>query len=142
MEPRSHCRSSQGKRGLYRAKFDVGAPWDCPRFPGRASDYGQIGAATLNTSVRVTCTLRCVRLCLAKYHSLLVGKFRQKYRRLRIRLYRQLHQQLHTELNLAFDLDLDASLLGTLFKSLFATLFQRLFTALFGSMLKSKFEQL
>ena len=42
-----------GKRGLYHAKFDVSAPWNCPRFP--QPRCGLAGATKLKTSVRISC---------------------------------------------------------------------------------------
>jgi hypothetical protein len=116
--------SEAEKRGLYRAKVDVGAPWDCPRFPSRASDYGPTGAATLKTSVRVFRTSYYARLCPAKYLSSFVMKYRPKLRPLCIRLRLQLRLSLHLDLNrdlcpdlnLNLKLNLDLSLLRKLFR--------------------------
>ena len=123
--------------GLYRASSrSVGLSPFC------TARHGAIDAATLNTSVRVIWAWRYVRLCLAKYSSTLVGKYRQTHRQLRARVYCQLHQQLHHELNLALYRNLDPSLYRELFATSYQSLFQQLFAALFGSMLKSKSKQL
>ena len=96
--------------------------WDCTArlSPFCTARHGAIDAATLNTSVRVIWAWRYVRLCLAKYSSTLVGKYRQTHRQLRARVYCQLHQQLHHELNLALYRNLDPSL----YRELFATSYQ------------------
>jgi hypothetical protein len=51
------------------------------------------------------------RLCPAKYRSLFVRKFRQKYLRLRTRLYHELCLSLHLNLNLNLYLYLNSSTL-------------------------------
>ena len=60
---------------------------------------GAVGAAMLNTSMRLIWNLRCARLDLAKYLSKFAAKFRSKYRRLRTRLYHELCLSLHLNLH-------------------------------------------
>ena len=103
---------------------------------------GAVGAAMLNTSMRLIWNLRCANLCLAKYLSKFAAKFRSKYRRLRTRLCHQLHRQLHRELNIVLYLGLDASLCDALLKQLFKTLFRQLFAKLFGLLFDLKYLQL
>jgi hypothetical protein len=101
-----------GKRGLYRAKFDVGAPRDCPRFPQQR--YGPIGAATLKTSVRMAYSFGRLQpregliprsffsfAFAAKYPERFARKYLQKYPEPYARL--RLHMCLHLNSDLYLD---------------------------------------
>jgi hypothetical protein len=101
--------------------------------------HGPIGAATLNTPVRLIWGLRNVHLGLAKYPSKYAAKCRPKYPALHIRLPSQLHLSLHLDLNLNLNLDLNPSLYRTLFAKSFGPLHQQLHSTLFGSLFASMF---
>jgi hypothetical protein len=116
-----------GKRGLYRAKFDAGAPWDCPRFPQQR--YGPIGVAALDASVRMACStasvgsrdgrfgtsLSCAMLG-TKYTEVFARKWRQSCLQPCSHLRRQLRRSLYLNLNLDLRLVLYPSLFGGLFE--------------------------
>jgi hypothetical protein len=129
------CRPSRGKWGLYRASSrSVGLS----PFSGVA--YAPIGAAMLNTSMRLTWNLRCARLGLAKYLSKFAAKFRSKYRRWRTRLYHELCLSFHLDLNL--NLNLDPNLNLDLNLNLNLNLNPQLFVALRMTSCRSKYPPL
>jgi hypothetical protein len=69
--PQTEPWETGGRWGLYRAKFDVDAPWDCPRLPQQR--YGATSAGTLNTSVRMDCSTDWVRPRAGGRHPALVN---------------------------------------------------------------------